>query len=546
MKKVYLYFALLISILFLSVGNVMASSYQQATATPDFRTPPVTPTPFVPDRVVSDLNFSCPANGATPVGYGSVDPDPAWLATCAACLPTPTNQYDGYSNAPSLGALYLSGGDGMSMGTALDGHQYYFATSYTPSKTRVYLYKEDAGSDPDGFQTMYLTIRFAGYDAVAFGDLDVNDDPNYFHVFYDDELIGTIVFPFDQLPTEYTFTFDLPLEYVSHTLDFVVTDQYGDNVGSPDYMHNWGCTRIYVTEQDESGTFESFTCPLASTVSCSQGSSNPEPTVTPAGGTITLDQEIGSIDCSPYLGGLRCAFDADKNYGGYGSVNATVLYTRDNVSTVYFRVEAVATGVNQYAHFGIDKDGGLIGGGTWSTFTPPYDRVGTGVLSVFETTSTGVNGFANAGFTSQSVARFVGLLYILPQPYVDISTPAPDCVDLGTPVSPYGQTTGNYCQTVVANDPNQRIDFDIVEEGQRVCTQIPYFSLVEFAPDWLIAIINPSFVDFMNSWAYFPASTFCYHSVDFQKVYFLNIEIPIGYLFALSVIVWVLLRITRK
>lgn len=162
---------------------------------------------------------------------------------------------------------------------------------------------------------------------------------------------------------------------------------------------------------------------------------SPTFTATSVSGSIVMTDSDGAISCSAYLNGLRCEFDANKTYDGYGGVSAGVQFEKVGVTTVYLHVEAVATGINSYRHFGIDKDGGLAGGGTWSEMSGPYDRVGTGEWATFDATYSGVWGFANAGFISGAVARFQGVMYILPVPYVPatpVPTATPNCQTLNS------------------------------------------------------------------------------------------------------------------
>lgn len=163
----------------------------------------------------------------------------------------------------------------------------------------------------------------------------------------------------------------------------------------------------------------------------------PLPTVTstlPSGSIVMTDSE-GAISCSSYLNGLRCEFDANKGYSGYGEVHADIEFDKVGVTTAYLHVEAIATGINNYRHFGIDKDGGLAGGGTWSVMDGPYNRVGTGEWASFDATYDGVWGFASGGFISGEAGRFQGVMYILPVPYVPatpVPTATPNCQTLNS------------------------------------------------------------------------------------------------------------------
>lgn len=546
-RQYYLYIFLLFSVSFMMVGSVSAmGEYQSPTPTRDYRTPPPTPTPY--NSLIEELNFDCPAG--VPEGYGEVVPDPAWLATCGQCLPSPTPVAT-FSDWGADGQLILLGGD-MQSATGADGHQYFWSFSDTPATTRSYMWTDQEGVGT--FRSMFVTIRFAGYDTF---NLYANDlPPAYFNIVFDGLVIGSIPFPLDQLPNEYEFQFDLEEgRENSSTMSFVLADFPDDTEGDPQYLHQWGCTRIYITSEDETGTFEQFTCPLlvSGGGECDFGVSDRDITniVVYTDGPDQLNVTANEVTCVEYGYGLKCDFfqsvDAPNENYAFGRVGASVNF--DDTSGLHdFYVVGYFNAPDIYGYDGpyIEFGSGIVPAGSFADGSSP--AVGIGNYSVDEYISVFNNvgnlHYVTFGLTSwgEAYASFSGTFYISPVPVVICD----ENIVEGTPIPINQPLTGNYCVQVLPFDPSLTYDFDIVEEGLRECIEVPYVSMYDFIPDWAVPFIAPDFAAYIQSWLSFPASTFCYYTVGFEMQYILNVPINIELIASIVLVIWVLVRITSE
>lgn len=538
MKKLFYFLAIFALVLaFFAVVPVSATSYK-LQATQDPRTPPFTPTPYNPD--VGDFDFSCPAG--VPVGYGTVQPNPSWLANCSHCLPTATPFSDDYEVLLDNHITCHNGQFGCFRDS--NGNHYALATSYLPSRADVWFQSD--------VQDIIISVRFAGYDPVSFGSLGEDASPSKMVFLLNDEIEQVIDLPVSQLPATYEFPLTVAVDEFTDTFSIVINDD-GSAVGHPDYMQNFGCSRIYITADPEYQP-DGFSCPLyAPSETCYQ-----LPTPSGVGGNridcyTSPDDTVCEVDNDNYI---RMTLDEDNHDVYIGFILLPASTPRD----VFWRVTITERETSIYEQNNINGDFSIHRNDTFEIWTNQTSVLFTGDgTDVYDETTLEGTWTANNGTTPPLHYRAVykgNIDWPLLSDHVTMTLEVwsdttvsldPDPCVGGTSEPSFSQPlTGSYCSAVVPLDHLQDLNVQVFENSPSSCITIPYASLGVLIPDWLQLIIQSDFLDWMETYLIFPASTLCYHFVTFHKYYFFNVGIDVAVFAFAALVVYIIRRLTLR
>jgi len=525
--KRFLLISLVVAIaLFLMSLSFEASAMgnYQATSTHDVRTPLPSPTPYISG--VEDLNFSCPVG--VPQGYGTVQPDLAWLAACSHCLPTPT-LFPTYDFDAVLSPLVCGGGD---LSCAVYDEDTIYFTGSTGVSDQARGYFDILGDDLD-LVDLYVYYRYAGYtveNMVVGGEgvgvminQGVEDLPPYENY---------VSYPVDNLPAMYEYEYnDVPRH--NHTVVNALNYQVDQ------FVQNFGCTRIYVSLSPmSSGDFDTFTCPLAS-LACVVTDPDTSQTdfevrqqdFTAGSNTVvTCDPEnTAAVDLASYAY-CEGTFSMVDNSGVLGyTYNASIrIFPQFSGGVYYYKITGSTTyptGFYCLSHTGNACQGQF-----------QLNPSATGYYFRYRVSS-------SAGFTGTFSGSFK--IEIQEYPFLDYDCSEADenVLDNSVPLS------GQVCASVIPYDDTPSWDFDIFDEGPNSCISVPSVNLYESLPDWLETALTLSFPDFANfllTYATLPAVTFCTHTVSFENQYFYNVSISLTVLSWAMLAVWLLTRLSRK
>lgn len=542
MKKISLSLLLVFLVTMLAVSTVGSAPLYQATATPsptpNYRTPPPTPTPgFNPVGTLAPPSFECPIG--TPSGYGSVEADPSWLASCSHCLPTPTFY-------PTYGApieLQLECGVGGLTCHTVDADTIYF-TGGQSMTDQAFSQFNIVGDDLD-LTNLYVYYRYAGFtvENVVTGEVEeglqinqgVSDLPPFENY---------VDYPVDNLPSQYTYTYnDVPRH--EHTIVNALS------YSADQYIQNFGCTRIYVSLTSVS-EFEEFTCPLMTEpeVNCEweniTGADLAFSEYHSEGGQY---QDVTTLDCEDYFSAIRCEYMLSTNPpGGQLGVNGIELTWTDTrgagAQNYYYYFLSTAPDDYWYDHPDVlASNAALFPAGIFSTGYAP--AAGAGVV-LYE-----IEGVADQYLQLHMSSplgepgEWFGEFIVSPDPIVICDDPEA----VPTPMMANGGITGNVCSVVLPLDDTPTLDFDIITTYPGDCIIVPYFAFGDFLDGLffgLLDLIASDFVTFLNTYGTFPASTICWHYVDFASQYLLNVSVPLNFFAFVMVVVWFARKLSSK
>lgn len=525
----YILFGFILVLAFLFVVSVVPAGALpvQSTATPDYRTPPPTPVPAT--LVPESLNFSCPAG--TPSGYGSVQADPGWLASCGHCLPEPTEYPTFDFNNP----VHTN----ITCGAGLPCTQVNSNTIYFQGLERLsnYAFGEfslvgELGTGRD----VYIYYRYAGYSIENLGTAELSMGNQIVHEI-EGEVRNYVDYPVDNLPSMYTYEYYLQ-NGISHRVVNGVNFSPADD--TEPIVQNFGCTRIYVSTVEFSD-WDTVTCELTDP----EFNTTPEVVPTLTGEYLTLGSQVDnvyygeivpSMNCQDYYNGIKCSWWWQGAVGGSGGASEIFQNFVDSRSEFGFEdyyvvIDGYMSGQNAYTS-------------PWSTIgsysqNVPYtvwrDGAGAGLGDIHWSGAISSNNrsfYLYLAIPAWGNYDWRGDAYIMPQVVIPTSVPGSGGEDVNQPI------TGNVCDAVIPFNPDLVPDFDLFVESPSVCTIIPYFEVSSLIPEWL----NP----FDTAWGVFPASTLCYHTIDFKNQYILNTSISISTLASLFLAVWAFRKFTNK
>ena len=540
-KKLLVLLMLFLVFLLAGVSSALAGPSYQSTVTSsptwDVRTPPSTPTAFTSGDT-ANFDFACPAG--LPDGWGEVIPDASWQVACAHCLPSPTvyPTFD-YNMGSGVQTIECTSGvfDCFQYGddaVVFSGSEGMYETAYgnfsvLQDDTDLYMY--------------YLFSNYTVWDYVHEQEADTDLIVGYSGDF------ETISYPPANYPTVYDYLFEGATagEYsMSLSIDSI------DGIG----VQNMGCTRIYVS------TVEITDFPVINCAGYEGGFACDYPDYDTSIGVVLEEVNLviddfhgsSSASCYPFLNGLRCDYGMvaeawtgrtswNFHFSPIGNFDHYTIYVVGVVDgyTSYDGDQWVSNGVYDYS---------CANALCWQSFISTNLWLGTGVLTVarleryyqpFEE-SFGLFHSAKVGYGG---ASWVGTIYIFPE---DLLFEEINCDDESADPNP--EISGSVCDAVVPADYNNDVDFEIFESQPSVCTTIPYLSMWDLLDGnifgAIITYLAPDFVDFMEERGFMPASTFCYHFVDFKPQYIMNVEVPFMLLSLVMLGVWALRKFTSK
>lgn len=532
-KAIVLVSIFFILVLGTGISSVFASPDLQSTSTPtptrDYRTPP-SPAPMATVQV-SSLDFSCPIG--TPVGYGQVQADQAWLASCAHCLPTPT-QYPRWDFAESILDYKISclGGDLNCVQIDGDSIELLSIGEIYPAGQSSFMLHGD--------YDLWAFYRFRGYrqyDSILQSDsfysitLGVDGGTSLYSAFQGD--------------------YDLELDYAGTSASEAgIHDIYYRLEEAPGQIRqDLGCSRIILTV----GEYNPYVGPGCEEPDICDFEPDPDLMVVfqdievfNAGG----GSQSNSWTCGDWYNGFYC--DVVQSQSGVTQYNNFLTFRFNNVPDPpydHFYILGTATGYFSYgtpslSAAGMVCDEVAVGGGSeyWSTGNEP--DVGTGVLTGVHCRMNvnyfgleGVTVFANSG--NNTSGTFSYRIIVMPEPVYEFPCG-------GNVTNPLGDVDVAYCASVVPVQDSV-LDYEVFQQtGNSACVNIPYFEGRDFVPDWLESIL-----ELLPLWGvildgFFPASTICLVEYQFLNINFLGVAVPFGWLFSILIVVWVLYRLTRK